>query len=95
MTRPCVPPTPGKAYMSPVYNICETNDGVCLTSVAQQCKRSRCSRPGAGSGERSFVGVKLSFPGDHATLTVLSSNNFSDHNNNYITTSAYAVWKLR
>ena len=42
-----------------------------------------------------FVGVKLSFPGNHATLTVLSSNNVSDHNNNYRTTSACAVWKLR
>ena len=42
-----------------------------------------------------FVGVKLFFPGNHATLTVLSSNNFSDHNNNYRTTSACAVWKLR
>ena len=44
---------------------------------------------------KEFVGVKLSFPGNHATLTVLSSNNFSDHNNNYRTTSACAVWKLR
>ena len=41
-----------------------------------------------------FVGVELSFPGNHATLTALSSNQFSDHNNNYRTTSACAVWKL-
>ena len=41
----------GSASALPI--ICETNDRVCLSSVAQQCKCSRCSRPGAGSSERS------------------------------------------
>ena len=47
--------------MSPVYNVCETNDGVRLSSVAQQCKYSQCSRPGAGSRERSpqYLGCRL------------------------------------
>ena len=88
-TRPCVPPTPtcpGKAYMSPAYNVCETNDGVYLSSVAQQCKGSRCSRPGAGSSKCSphYRGCRLGHAQRHPSSSTglaiaLVATNHSEH----------------